>query len=199
MQIHLIRHGETNWNKEGRVQGQTDSVLTDLGKEQASKLQSTMAAYPIERVYCSSSIRTRETAALVFEGQEIPHEYCDNLREIYLGSWETRLYRDVDIDHPEELENFRSYPHKFAFNGAETFADLQIRGVEQINRIHSEAAAQVVAIVSHGAIIKTILSHYEGRHLRNLWDPPRLHNCAHSILEQNGDTFRITQYADLKV
>jgi len=198
MQIHFIRHGQTNWNEERRVQGQTNSVLTDLGKQQASNLNEKMLAEGFDKVYCSSSTRTRQTADCLFAGSNLDIDYWDSLREIHLGPWEGQLYADIEIHSPESYEHFWSTPHLFDVAGAETFADIQKRGVDAVQDIVENHPNQKIALVSHGAIIKSILSFFEGRHLSKLWDAPQMHNCAHSIVEFDADgNASILQYADV--
>ena len=66
MELHLIRHGQTDWNEERRVQGQSDSQLTQLGINQAIALGERISAIKFDKVFCSSSLRTRQTAANLF-------------------------------------------------------------------------------------------------------------------------------------
>lgn len=200
MMLHLIRHGQTDWNAIRRIQGHSESTLSELGRRQALELAPRLAEYSIAQVYCSSSQRTRETAALLFEGTGIPVGYMDELREIFLGPWEGRLYDEIEAESPEDFRHFWQQPHLFSLAGAESFRDLQQRGVAAVQDICSTAPQDDVAIVSHGAIIKSILCHFEGRDLARLWEPPQMHNCSHSIVEisSNGRA-RILRYADLDV
>jgi len=98
--------------------------------------------------------------------------------------------------YPEQLRAFRELPEQFRFQGAETFAELQARGLAALEEIALSCPGQAVAVVSHGALIRSVLSHYGKRPLSRLWEPPKMHNCAHSIVEIVGDTDpRIIQYA----
>ena len=195
--LHLIRHGETAWNAEGRVQGQTDASLNDTGREQASALKHDLSDIPIARVYVSSSVRARDTATLAFGHLSVEFIYLDELREIYLSDWEGQLYSEVELTHSQEVHHFRNAPHQFNYPGAETFLQLQARGLAAVQDIIQQSQGLDVAVVSHGAWIKAVLSHYEGRPLSEFWQPPRMHNCSHSILEAapDGDQPRITRYA----
>ena len=197
MELHLIRHGQTNWNEERRAQGQSDSVLTELGIEQAKALGIRISAVPFDALYCSSSKRTKQTAAHAFPDWEKPVTYLDSLREIQMGEWEGRLYAELESESPESFQHFWHEPHKFDVPGAETFFQLQSRALATIRDIYIHHAGQLVALVSHGALIKTVLAHIEGRHLAQLWTPPQMHNCAHSIVRVDAeDDYRIIQYAD---
>ena len=197
MELHLIRHGQTNWNEERRVQGQSESRLTELGIQQAIELGKRIRHLKFAKVFCSSSMRTRQTAELVFAHFKQDIEYMDSLREIHLGPWEGQLYEDVAIRDPESYQHFWQEPHLFDVDGAESFYDLQDRAVTTIRLIASDYDQQQVAIVSHGALIKSFLCHVEDRPMQELWAPPKMHNCAHSIVRVSGDrNSRILQYAD---
>jgi broad specificity phosphatase PhoE len=197
--LHLIRHGETNWNAEGRIQGQMESVLSELGEHQARELQKNLRDYRFDHVFCSSSTRARQTAKLALGHIDRPFDYKDSLREIYLARWEGQLYEEIEATDPEAIHAFRHQPHTFDVRGAETFLDLQKRALDAIAEIVSQCSGQEVVIVSHGAWIKSVLCHYENRPISQFWQPPRMHNCCHSIIEipVNGDKPQIIRYADI--
>lgn len=199
MRIHLIRHGQTYWNKERRVQGQTESTLCEAGRAQAAALRTVLNQFKIDKVYCSTSIRTRETAAILFADRDIETEYCDSLREILLGPWEGFLQVEVQAKYPESFDEFWHFPHRFSLAGAETFEQVQQRGMRALQRVMDEARGQDVAIISHGVLIKSILCQLEGRPLERLWEPPVMHNCSHSIIAVDKDRSavpQIIQYAE---
>ena len=205
MELHLIRHGETNWNKERRAQGQSESHLTDLGIQQAKELGQRIEHLDFDRIYCSSSLRTRQTAEHAFPESKTEINYLDELREIFLGPWEGQLYEDLAETEPESHRHFWEQPHLFQVNGAESFFELQQRAIDAVAEIEATCQAnstsnRKVVIVSHGALIKSYLCHVEGRSMDQLWAPPRMHNCAHSIVAFSSvdDTCsaNILQYAD---
>ncbi len=197
MQLHLFRHGETDWNAERRIQGQRESRLTELGIEQARRLGDRIRHLQFDRVYCSSSLRTRQTAEHVFGPERRDVAFLDSLREIHLGPWEGRLYAEIEQEQADNFRHFWSEPHLFQVEGAETFSQLQQRAVAAVEDIRQEFETGNVAIVSHGALIKALLCHFQQRPLSELWAPPAMHNCAHSIVELNRDGGgHILQYAD---
>ena len=205
MELHLIRHGETNWNKERRVQGQSDSHLTNLGTQQAKELGQRIAHLEFDKIYCSSSLRTRQTAEHAFPESTSEIKYLDELREIFLGPWEGHLYEDLAQSEPESHGHFWEQPHLFRLSGAESFFELQQRAIDAVAEIEAahrtdSVSGRKVAIVSHGALIKSYLCHVEGRSMDQLWAPPRMHNCAHSIVALNSiggaSSAKILQYAN---
>lgn len=183
--IHLIRHGETSWNAERRIQGQAEAPLNNNGKAQASRLGETLAAQHFDSVFSSDLRRTRETVQILTQDKSASISYLEELREIFLGPWEGLLYAEVQESHPDQHDYFIGAPHRFDLEGAETFYELQQRGVKAIVNIANQCTGQEVMIVSHGAIIKAILAFYEDRPLSQLWEPPVMFNCAHSIIEFN--------------
>ncbi len=196
--LHFIRHGETDWNAEGRIQGQKESVLSEQGRRQAADLRQRLRHCNFDRIYSSTSQRARQTAEIAFGHLPGQVTFLDSLREIYLARWEGYLYAEIEASDPEAIFAFRNTPHEFNVEGAETFHDLQQRALTAVANIIDECAGQSVVIVSHGAWIKSVISHYEGRPLSRFWEPPRMHNCCHSIVHipVNGDQPRILRYAD---
>ena len=198
MELHLIRHGQTNWNEERRAQGQSESELTKKGKAQALALREKISHMTFDQIFCSSSLRTRQTAELIFPNQALNIEYLDSLKEIFLGSWEGRLYKDIEVANPESHNHFWEEPHLFDLRGAETFYQLQERAVSTVQEIAKNSASKKVVIVSHGALIKSLLCDAERKPIKELWSPPRMHNCAHSIIVYKKETpQKILQYADV--
>ena len=198
MDLHLIRHGQTDWNEKRRVQGQSDSRLTQLGEEQAVELGQRIQLVEFDKAFCSSSLRTRQTAANLFPDSRVEIEYLDNLREIFLGPWEGALYNEIEEQEPDSFRHFWEEPHLFDVEGAESFYELQNRAVAVVEKIAELHLDQQIAVVSHGALIKTILCHVENLPMSALWNPPRMHNCAHSIIRFSADgSQEIVQYADV--
>ena len=153
MDLHLIRHGQTDWNEERRVQGQSDSRLTQLGEEQAVELGQRIQLVEFDKAFCSSSLRTRQTAANLFPDSRVEIEYLDNLREIFLGPWEGALYDEIEQQEPDSFRHFWEEPHLFDVEGAESFYELQNRAVAVVEKIAELHLDQQIAVVSHLSLI----------------------------------------------
>ncbi len=195
--LHLIRHGQTNWNLEKRIQGQTDSVLTDTGIEQAKNVAEELKSIPFTAAYSSSSVRAKDTAKAILKHHPLDLSVRDDMREIFLGDWEGRLYADVAMEDPDNHNHFSKHPSKFDMPGAETFYQVQERALNVVQQLIKQHSAGDVLLVSHGLWIKTILVHFEQRPMQNLWHPPTMGNCCHSIIEFNQDQAKIAKYAGL--
>ncbi len=200
MRLHLIRHGRTDWNHTRRVQGQLESHLDEVGRAQARELGARLMEVPFAALHVSSSERTRETAALVFDARNVPTTFHDDLREMRLGRWEGLMWADVERDETERTGRYRAFDDEMDLEGAEGFTELQERGLIAIDRIvrHERAAgheAADIAVVSHGAILRTVLAHWLDVPLPRFEPYPPLPNCAHSIVRVDGSEVHVETIA----
>ena len=161
--ILLIRHGENEYTRTGKLAGWTRGVhLNEQGQKQADALARRLGQAPIAALYCSPLERARETAAPLAQSKKLRVQIEAGLGEVRYGEWtgqslkrlaRTRLWRVVQ-QHPSQME----------FPGGETFRAVQSRAVEAVERISREHAKTkgLVACVSHGDVIKLIVAHYLG-------------------------------------
>lgn len=198
MEIHLFRHGETNWNVEKRAQSHNGSELTDTGIDKARQVATKIAHINYDMIFCSSSLRAKQTAWQFWPNQIDQIVYSDELKEISLGPWEGKLYKDIKISEPTSHYNFFHRPDLFNVRGAETFDQLTIRSLKAIQKIAHENSKKCIAVVTHGAFIKALLTKIEGKQLSQIWEPPLMQNCAHNIISFD-KSFQATikQYADI--
>ncbi len=194
--LHLVRHGQTDWNAIRRVQGTSESTLTALGESQAAAVRERWADKQFDRVFSSDLQRTRQTTDILLGGETAAVDYRSTLREIHLGPWEGVMLDDAVRDYPEQAGYFRHEPAKFSLDGAETFHQLQRRAQDAIDTIVAECEGQEVLIVSHGAFIKSLMLIYAGWPVDKLWHPPELQNCGHSIVVFEDGHPHIKLFAD---
>ncbi len=199
MRLHIVRHGQTDWNALRRIQGQLDSQLDDTGKQQASDRGADFIDMDITAVYSSSSLRTRETTALVLGTRTDTVTFRDDLREVALGVWQGQYWADIEQQYPELVELHAKGSPLFEVEGAEKSSEVQERGIAAIESI-IEAYANAseddnILIVSHGAIMKTILAYYLNVPLSDLHSISPLPNCAHCIIEVQDDKRTVTTIA----
>jgi len=192
--IHFIRHGQSTWNAEIRIQGTSDPDLSELGQSQARALQGKLPE--CDSKFSSDLKRTRQTIDLILDGNTKDVDYRSSLREIHLGPWEGMLLSDVTEQYPEQADNFRHKPTKFACGDAETFIELQTRAHKAVNEIVEQCPGQTVLVVSHGAFLKSLLIDYQNLPLDSIWDNPHMDNCGHSIVEYGAGAPRVTKFAD---
>ncbi len=194
--LHLIRHGQTDWNAIRRVQGTSESTLTPLGETQAATVRERWGGKQFDRVFSSDLQRTRQTTHILLDGQTDQVDYRSTLREIHLGPWEGVMLDDAIRDFPEQADFFRNRPSQFSLDGAETFHQLQNRARQAVEQIVDECSGQEVLIVSHGAFIKSLMLAYANRSLDKMWHPPELQNCGHSIVVFEDGEPQIKLFAD---
>jgi len=152
----LIRHGETAWNVEQRFQGQGAIPLNENGKNQADRLGQFFAKKPAgeQRIYCSDSIRTRQTAEIFNKYLNLPISYDARLREIDVGQWQGMNMAEVDAWDPERRKAFLEDPYTNGCPDGENYTQVATRGAEVLNEIAQKHPDEKLLIVSHGALIR---------------------------------------------
>ncbi len=104
--IFLVRHGETKWNVQHRLQGNQDSPLTTKGIEQAYEVKRSLEQYAIDQAYVSPLKRARDTAEILLKDRKLNPIVINNLREINLGPWEGKTRKETKLSHPYEYNAF---------------------------------------------------------------------------------------------
>jgi len=159
--LHLLRHGETDWNAEGRWQGHSDRPLTAAGVGQASAIAPAVAALGPVAIHASDLIRALDTATPTAERCGLPVIADAALREIDTGSWTGRRRSEILAAEPGAVG--RHEAGEVAWDGGETFAELQDRVVDALERIAGDYGSQdVIAVFAHGGVIRAAVAHAAG-------------------------------------
>jgi probable phosphoglycerate mutase len=159
----LARHGETDWNREGRWQGHTDTALNALGRKQAADLADRLAHEGVTAVYASDLRRARETAEIVAELLGLGEVRVDpRLREINFGGWEGLTTPEIEERYPEEIARWRADDGDNAFAGGETYRAMGQRVVNVLAEIAATHPDEQVAVILHGGPIRGLLAHAAG-------------------------------------
>ena len=203
MRFHIVRHGQTHWNVQRRIQGQLDSELDESGIAQAIERGRDFSDMPLEAAYASSSVRTRQTIENLLGTRELPVVYLDEFREVCWGIWQGKMWSDIEASDPDMVEAYhKALPH-FSVEGAETPEQTQTRGIAALEALiakHASAPDDAnILVVSHGAIMKKILAHYTGIALTELHKLPALPNCAHCIIDVDNSARTVTHIAGDKI
>lgn len=158
MLLYLIRHGQTDWNRERRVMGRDPIPLNEQGRETVRTLASTLEDKGIGYIYTSTVLRAMETSHILSEAwnSEIIEE--PRLDESLYERWIGKRYSDLKDD--PDFKSYTSKPTESNFSEIEGMKDLQKRGIEAVERILNEKRAEQVAAVSHSDVIKPIIAHY---------------------------------------
>jgi probable phosphoglycerate mutase len=165
--ILLIRHAVNDFVKTGKLAGWLPDVhLNDEGKAQAEALGKRLADAPIKYLYSSPLERTMETAEAIRQNHphlEIQHNY--EIGEVRYGDWEGQTV--ASLTRRKMWSVVQEYPSRASFPNGETMRGVQVRAVNEIERLVALHPRQMVAVVSHADVIKMILAHYLGMHLDN--------------------------------
>lgn len=186
MLLVLVRHGETEWNRENRVQGTSDTPLSDNGIRQAERLASSMAGEEIDLIVTSPLRRAAETASIINRGLNAPLRTDEDLRELDQGIFEGMGYTELMRDHGDFLRRWAADPASVVMPGGESLAVLQERAWKAVLRI--TGSVERALIVSHNFTITVILCRALGvplsgfRHIR-------LDNASRTILEARDGAF----------
>ena len=181
MRLLLVRHGQTEWNADGRYQGQSDVKLSDEGRAQAKRLAENFPNVRLDAIYSSDLKRAAETAEIVGAKFEIPVWKEKNFREISFGDWEGLTYKEISEKWPMEAGNLFLAPDRLQIPGGESFQEVQRRAMRKIKELRETLENQTVAVFAHGAVNKTILAGLMHIPLRYLWSL-RQDNTAVNIL-----------------
>lgn len=195
MIIYLMRHGETEWNKEGRLQGQSDIPLNELGLELAEKTAVGLRDIRFDAAFSSPLQRALATAETIVGDRKLPVVTDDRLKEIHFGANEGAYFAAAKEDPRHPLHNFFCRPDRYCpTDGAETFEQARARAKDfLLDRIVPlEASCESVLIVAHGAFNRGILNMVAGIPDRDFWRIS-LPNCAVSILELKDGNLKVLE------
>jgi len=189
--MFLVRHGETEWNKQNRLQGNQDSPLTSNGIQQALAVKRSLGQHRIDLAFVSPLKRARDTLEIILKDDDIDAEVSNRLREINLGPWEGKIRSETRISHPEAYNAFWKKQAQFNLEGAETFQSLQKRVVKELDAIFQKGENRNILVVSHWIAIKVALAHYLSISLSQLSDIADPENGSFIHLSKQGSTIRV--------
>jgi len=155
-EILLVRHGETLWNRQGRMQGQHDSPLTPTGLHQARQLARRLARVEFAALYSSDLGRAHQTARCIADetGHEIVAE--EGLRERNFGIFEGLTNAEIKTKFPEDHELFaKRLPH-YVMKGGESAARFMQRALSTLDRIAGTHVGEKIVVVSHGLVLDAL-------------------------------------------
>jgi len=165
----LVRHGETDWNKAGKFQGQIDVPLNDNGREQSRRAAEFLKDVKLDFAISSSMLRPKETAEIILQyhgGLQL--ELRDELREISHGLWEGKFESEIEQSYPGLLQEWKTSPETVQMPEGENLQHVWTRAIAAWREIvHSVSGTGIV--VAHDAINKAILCHLFGLEPEHFW------------------------------
>ncbi len=155
--LYLVRHGETEWNRLSKVQGQTDTALSELGIRQAHALAERLSDVDIDVIYSSGLKRAKLTAEIIAAHKKHQVNEHADCREINFGPWEGLTIHEIKARYQEHYRVYREDPKRFALPGAETFSDVARRTYTAISDIILQHRGKNVLLVSHSTALKAAI------------------------------------------
>jgi probable phosphoglycerate mutase len=154
--VIAIRHGETTWNVDTRIQGHLDIPLNDTGRRQAERMALALADEPITAIYASDLTRAWETAHYLGRvlGIEVTRE--EGLRERGFGDFEGKTFAEIEALLPDQSMRWRKRDPEFAPAGGESLLDLRHRVVTTAERLAAAHAGELIAMVGHGGVMDVL-------------------------------------------
>ena len=195
--VFLIRHGATVLSAEDRFAGATDVPLSDEGRRQAGRLAERLAHVPLAAVYASPLGRTMETGRILAQPHGLEIRPRDGLREISHGRWEQHTRQEAEAKWPREIAEWEADPYTFAPQGGESGLAVTARALPVLLEIVRDHPGETVAIASHKATIRLLLSSLLGFDPRRYRDNLDLSPASLNIVDFKGpDRARLTLYND---
>lgn len=194
--IYLVRHAQSTFNLERRIQGQMESDLTDKGRKQASILGEKLSGIEFSTLYISPMKRTAETAALITQGRELTPIYREELKEILMGDWQGILVDDLCKKFPREMDIFWNHPEFFKRDTCETYKQVRTRAAKMIEEINDKHPEGNVLVVTHGALLKTLYTYLNCQSIHDIANAPHPHSTGVCIIEKVNGAWNILAWDD---
>ena len=191
----LVRHGETAWNAEHRVQGQLDVPLNEVGRAQALALARALAAERFAALYSSDLARARDTAAPAARALGLEVRLEPRLRERHYGIFERLTYAECEARFPEDYARFLARDPEFEFRGGESLRAFARRALACVEEIAARHPGQSVLVVTHGGVLDKLYRRLTGLPLSAQRDF-RLPNAGINRVEAQAQGWRIACWAD---
>ncbi len=155
--IYLLRHAETDWNREDRLQGTLDVPINAAGVQQSCTLARRLQKRRIGRVFTSPLLRARQTAAIIASNRECDPSVHDDLRELDHGVWSGKTMKTLKRLYPSQVEAWRFEPEKLRIDRAEPPQDAYIRAARFLRMLLETPLIGNVLVVGHGVTNSLIL------------------------------------------
>lgn len=169
----LVRHGATEWNAQGRIQGQSDPSLNRTGRRQARRLGKRLASVPFAGARCSDLRRCSETAAGILPGRnDVRLQEMPELREKNFGAWEGLTFREVEAQYPDLYRNWLSAGDpSFAPPGGESDLQLYSRAdavIDRLRETRTDSGGNLL-VVTHGGMLRALIARLLGLPAQKMW------------------------------
>ncbi len=194
MILYFVRHGETDWNKERRVQGQIDIPMNEFGRHLARETAKGLKDIPLDVCFTSPLGRAKETAEIILKGRNVPVYEDWRIAEIALGGYEGKCCSKSNWELPEEFRKFHDAPEQFvAASGGEDFFEVKERTGAFLRELckRKEYKDSSVLISTHGAALAGLLNNLRNEGVEKFWGIGVHKNCAVTKAVVTGEDVKI--------
>lgn len=188
--VYIVRHGESVWNLEQRLQGGQDPALSDAGYRQAARVARALEGLGVAAVYSSPLRRASETARVIAEALRVPLRMHGDLREIGMGEWEGLPYPELLGRHGEAYRAWIAAPADCPPPGGEPLAVFADRVMAALTEVREKYPREDTVLVTHGVVARVLLARTLGLDLNRIYRM-RVSNCSVSCLSFDGDFPRV--------
>lgn len=167
--IYLVRHGQTEWNRQERFRGRIDIPLNDLGRAQAQAIADYLSGKGVAAVYASPLSRAVETARPIAEDNKLAPAVLPGLIDISYGEWQGRTPSEVREEFPELLELWYAEPHQVDIPGGQNLETVQKQAMGAISETLSRHDDEAAVLVTHQIVIKVLACTLLGLDAGHIW------------------------------
>ena len=194
--VYVVRHGATDWNQSGRIQGHIDIPLNETGRVQARLVSLRLATFKATALFSSDLLRAYETAQIIGQATGLEVTQNPGLREINFGAWQGLSSLQIRERDPEVYAARRANPYDVAPAGAETWRHFYTRAVQAVHEILAMIEAERLIVVTHGGVCTALGLRALGFDCtgKRTFDS---HNCGIHTIAVQGDTWRAVALNDI--
>lgn len=169
MRLYLVRHGQTDMNKNNMFYGWTDADINETGVSQAKELAEYFKDVPLDAIYSSDLLRAAHTAEIIAQKKGMNVEKRKEFRELYYGDWENQTAEYVKTNYKEELRGWATDWIGRTMPNGENFNDFYQRVTEGVDQLVKENKGKQVLLVAHNGALSAILCHLTGASGKSFW------------------------------
>jgi len=167
--IVLIRHGQTEWNREERFRGRVDIDLDEVGIRQAKAVAEWVAQWEVAAIYSSPLKRAMVTAEAIAACLGLPVETLERLNDMHFGVWQGMPIAEAEEKYPQLFDIWRYSPERLRIPDGETLEDVRSRVVATVDDLVAKHQNETVALVTHRVVCKVLLCHLLGLDNSHFW------------------------------
>lgn len=188
VKLILVRHALTVDNQKSRLSGHIDSSISEEGKEQIDKITNYLKDFDIDKIYTTTSSRTKDTVKKLSELKSIEIIEKESLKEISFGDFEGLTFDEIKDKYPKEFQDMIEKGYEYKYPNGESLIDSYNRVCTELDNIISDCDNQTILICSHGGTIRNIITYLISNSYKYHWNF-KIDNGSVTILEvQDGFT-----------